>query len=120
MNNIIIGLIAFIIIYLIYWVTVILREKKLEKFKDNIYVRYLKMVYQVDIKQIPIKKLANCIALTNALIIAITLCIVSISDSIILTCLLAFCILIPLQLLCYHIIGKYYQKKQRRNHHVSS
>lgn len=115
MQNIIISFIAFILIYLIYLVTVILRKNKLEKFRENIYVKYLENVYHINIKKVDFKKLANIIVLTNSLIIAITLYFVSITDSIILMCLLAFATLILLQLLFYHCIGKIYQKKTRRN-----
>lgn len=118
MQNIMISIIVFIIIYLLYIITVISRKKKLEQFKNNTYVKYLENIYHIDMKNINIKKLAHIIALTNSAIIAITLCLVSITDSIILICLLALATLIPLQLFFYHIIGKYYQKKQRSDHHV--
>lgn len=118
MQEVIFSLIVFIIIYLIYWITVILRKKKLEKFKNNTYVRYLQLIYHIDIERINIKSLAKVIALTNSFIISFTLYFISITDSLFLMLLLAVAIFIPLQLLSYHIIGKYYQKKQRSDHHV--
>lgn len=118
MQNFVLSMFAFIIIYLLYLTTVILRKKKLEKFKNNTYVKYLEMVYHLDIRKVNIKKLANTIALTNAFIIALTLYLVSITESIFLKLLLAFAIFIPLQLLFYHIIGKKYQKKTRRKENV--
>jgi len=103
---------AFIFIYLIYLFTVILRKKKLEKFKGNAYVRYLEIIYHIDVNKINIRGLANIIALTNAFIIALTLfVIITITESFIIMFLFALVILIPLQLLFYHIIGKIYQKK---------
>lgn len=114
MQNFVLSLFAFIIIYLLYLLTVILRKKKLEKFKSNTYVKYLETIYHIDINKVDIKKLANTIALTNAFIIALTLYLVSITDSIVLMLLLAIAIFIPLQLFFYHLIGKSYQKKIRR------
>ena len=111
MKEIIISFIAFIIIYLFYLLFVILRKKKLEKFKDNMYVKYLVNMYQLDLTKINIKSLANIIALVNSFIIASVLYCVSITDNMILQVLLAFAILIPLQILGYYIIGKVYQKK---------
>ena len=114
-KNLIFSVFAFVFIYLIYLFTVILRKKKLEKFKGNAYVRYLEIVYKIDVSKINIKGLANIIALTNAFIIALTLFIITeLSKSFIIMFLFAFVVLIPLQLLCYHIIGKIYQKKGRK------
>ena len=114
MQNFVLSLFAFIIIYLLYLLTVILRKKKLEKFKNNTYVKYLEMVYHIDINKVDIKKLANTIALTNSFIVSLTMYLVSITESLFLKLLLAVAIFIPLQLLFYHLIGKKYQKGSRR------
>lgn len=114
MNDIIFYGIVFLVIYLSYVLFVIIRNKKLVKFEENTYVKYLEKVYQLDMGKISIKRLAHVIALSNAFIITTTLAIIGITDSLLLKMLLAFAILIPLQLLVYHIIGKCYQVKHKR------
>lgn len=111
MKRIILCLSAFILIYLVYLLTVILRKKKLEKFKKNTYVRYLENIYHIDVNKVGIKKLANVISITNAFIISLTLYIVLITNSLIMEFLLAIAVFIPLQLLFYHIIGKYFGRR---------
>ena len=114
MQNLVLSILVFIIIYLLYLLTVISRKKKLEKFKSNTYVKYLETIHHIDISKVDIKKLANTICLTNSFIIALTLYLVSITDTLYLKLSLALVIFIPLQLLFYHIIGKRYQKKEKR------
>ena len=105
--------IIFIFLYLCYVLFVILRKKKLEKFSNNTYVKYLENVYQLDMQTIPIKQLAHVIAFANAFIITSTLYIIGITDNYLLKMLLAFVTLIPFQLVVYHIIGKIYQRKHK-------
>ncbi len=106
--------IVFLILYLIYVVFVIIRKKKLDKFRNNTYVKYLENVYHLDMNTISIKTLAHVIALANAMIITVTLYATSITSNLLFKMLLAFAILIPFQLLVYHIIGKSYQIKHKR------
>ena len=106
--------IVFVILYLSYVVFVIIRKKKLDKFRNNTYVKYLENVYHLDMNTISIKVLAHVIALANATIITTTLWAIGITSNLLFKMLLAFAILIPFQLLVYHIIGKSYQIKHKR------
>ncbi len=106
--------IVFIILYLSYVLFVIIRKKKLTQFRNNTYVKYLENVYHLDMSTISIKGLAHVIALANATIITVTLCVVGMTNNLLLKMLLAFAVLIPFQLLVYHIIGKSYQIKHKR------
>ena len=114
MSDIVISIIVFIIIYLFYLLFVILRKKKLLLFRNNIYVRYLESKYRLDISLLNLKKLANTIALANSFIIALTFYLIGITDNFLLKMLLAFAILIPIQIFIYHIIGIFYQKNIRK------
>lgn len=105
---------VFSIIYLSYVIFVIIRKKKLDKFRWNTYVRYLENVYQLDMNRISIKGMAHIIALANAMIVTITLYVVSITDNLLIKMLMAFAVLIPFQLLTYHMIGKLYQIKYKK------
>ena len=106
--------IVFLILYLSYVLFVIMRKKKLDKFRYNTYVKYLENVYELDMSTISITTMAHVIALSNAVIITFTLYAISITDNLLFKMLLAFAILIPFQLLVYHMIGKSYQIKHKR------
>lgn len=114
MNDVLFYGIIFLIIYFCYVLFVITRKKKLQKFENNIYVKYLEKLYHLDLSQLNMKSLAHTIALSNSLIITITLWAVGITNHYLYKMLLAIAILIPFQLLIYHIIGKIYQIKNRR------
>ncbi len=114
MKDIIFYGIVFLILYLSYVLFVIIRKKKLAQFRYNTYVRYLENVYHLDMNTISIKLLAHIIALANAIIITTTLWAIGITNNLLLKMLLAFAILIPFQLLVYHIIGKTMQIKHKR------
>lgn len=102
---------VFLSIYLCYVTFVFLRKNKLDKFRDSMYIKYLEKVYQIDIERIKIKRIAHMVALTNAMIITVTLLIISHVNHFLIKLLLTFVVLIPFQLLFYHIIGKWCQKK---------
>ena len=110
MKYFIIWLIVFIVIYLLYLLFVILRKKKMAKFKENTYVKYLVRVYKLDAKKLNTKKLAHIISLANAFIVSTAFIIVFSIKNYLFMLLLAIVTLIPLQLLVYHIIGKTLQK----------
>ena len=112
MKYLITWFIVFIIIYLFYLLFVILRKKKMNNFLDNTYVLYLIRVYKLNKEKLNIKKLSHLIALSNAFIIATTFIIISFVKNFILMMLLAFVVLIPLQLGVYHIIGKYLKRSE--------
>lgn len=105
-------LLIYTIIYLFYLFFVILRKKKIDKFLDNVYANYLIRTYKLDKNKINIKKLAHIVAVSNAIIIATTFIIISFVNNFILMMLLAFIVLIPLQLFVYHIIGKYLKRSE--------
>ena len=106
-------LLVFIIIYLFYLFFVILRKKKIDKFLDNVYANYLIRTYKLDKNKINVKKLSHLVAISNAFIIATTFVIISFVKNFILMMLLAFIVLIPLQLFVYNIIGKYLKRSEK-------
>ena len=114
MGEIIFYLITLLLIFLLYYLFVIRNKKRLQKFSENSYVSYLVGVYKLDKKKINIKDLAMAIIMINSFIIATTVFIISFTNNFILKFGLGFIVLIPLQLLMYHIVGKLFQKRFRR------
>ena len=111
MNELILFLGTFIFVYLVYLVLIILRKKKMDKYKKSTEVRYLENKYKLDIKKLNLKKLSHILDLANAFIIAITILVISFVDDLILKLMVGFIVLFPMILIIYHIIGKSLQKK---------
>ena len=106
-------IIVLVLCYLVYLFFVILRKKN-KKFNSRKLKQeesYLIAKYNLDFKKINYKKYLHVVSLTNSFIFALTLELVQIVKGLFFQILLGFVILIPLILICYAIIGKYYQKK---------
>jgi len=104
--QIIYGIIAYLLVYLVYLITVIRKPKKLAKFMNGTEMTILKKKYNVSEENHEPKKLAKIIASTNALIIAICFSVVTLIESLWLCLLVGFVIMVVLILISYTIIGK--------------
>ncbi len=107
----IIYLISFAIIYLFYLTTVILQKSKIEKFKKSNQVMFFVKRFNLDLNKINITKFMNVIALSNAFIISTAFMTTYLVKNFVLQLLVGFLTLIPLLVICYSLIGKYYIKK---------
>ncbi|MBO5096227.1 MAG: hypothetical protein J6B98_05070 [Bacilli bacterium] len=107
-------LIAFIIVYLFYFVTVILQKKRYEKFKSSNQVMFFVKKYKLNIKKLNISKFIKVISFTNSLIIALTFTIAITVENYILILLIGLVTVIPLMLLAYHIVGTYFKKEENK------
>ena len=115
MEEIIFYILTLLILFLLYYIFVIRNKKRLQKFSNNTYVSYLVSVYKLDKERINIKQLAMAIIMVNSFIIATTVFVIGFINNLILKFILGFIVLIPLQLLMYHGVGKIFQKKLGRN-----
>ena len=115
MEEIKIFIITFVLVYLVYLIAVILREKKNNKFENSMELKYLKQRYEINLKKINMKYMVQVIAVANSLIIATTFTLISVVEQLILKMLFGFIILIILEISIYHIIGKYYQGRKDKN-----
>lgn len=113
MENFVLTLIVFVIIYLFYLIFVIMRPKKREKFKNNSYVKVLVNKYNVDINKINFTLLIHVIALSNAFIVASSFFIMELFDSIYIGFLVAIIALVIIEILMYRLIGFLYGKKEK-------
>lgn len=116
MQNIIHGIVTFIIIYLLYEILIINRKNK----QDNIYksteVTILNKILKVNTNKIKNKVLTRIIACVNAIIVSITLEIVIISsDSLFLQMILGFGVLILLIIIIYPLLALILRKKYGRS-----
>ncbi len=113
MENFILSLIVFIIIYLFYLIFVIIRPKKREKFKKNSYVSVLVNKYHVDLSSINFIGFINVIALSNAFIVSGSFYIMNLFSNMYVGFIFAIVALVILEILMYKLIGFLYGKKEK-------
>jgi hypothetical protein len=102
---------VFLLIFMMYYIFIIRKSKNYNEKKGMPEVLLLIKYFKLDIKKINYKKLVALVSLINSLIITITFGIVIFIKGILMQLLLAFFILIPLIIISYGLLGKYYQKK---------
>ena len=102
---------TFVLVYLFYIVFVLCRKNILKKFPDSKNMKYLKDRYNVVITDKSIKKIANVVFITNALILSITVSIVCYFDSFVIGLLVSIVPLLVMILAFYHIIGTIFGKR---------
>lgn len=103
---------CYIIVFLVYYLVVVQRKKGLEAFKKGKQVEFFKNAYKLNLKKLNYKSFGTSLSFVNAFIIATTVTIIEIFDNLIIKLLVGFVILIPLILICYKLLGKYYKKKE--------
>ena len=103
---------SFLIVYLVYYLIVVRRDKGIEAFKRGKQVLFFKNAYNLDLKKLDYKSFANSLALVNAFMVAFTVTIIEFIEGNVLKLLIGFVILIPLILVCYYILGKIYKMKE--------
>lgn len=112
MDNVIFSFGLFVIIYLIYLVTVIRNPKKVEKLMSGNEVLLMTKKHKIKMSIYTKKYIANLIAITNAFIISITFLVISFIDSFWVKFIIAFVILVPLIFGIYYVIGYFLKKRE--------
>lgn len=111
--NYIYGVCSFIIIYLLYELLIVRRNR--EKIYNSTEVIILKKVFKVDISKINPSMLGRIIGLVNAFIVSVTATVILIvSDSFFLQMLFGFGMLLLLICIIYPIVGICLRKKYGR------
>ncbi|MDO4962722.1 MAG: hypothetical protein Q4E75_01275 [bacterium] len=116
MEEIILYIITFVLIYLFYVVFVLSRKNVLKKFPDGKEITYLKYKYNVKVNDSNLKSIANSVFLANSFILSTTVFVVTRFKNIFLELIFGIITLVVLLLVIYHIIGKYLNKKQGGKH----
>lgn len=104
-------LMTFVLVFLIYELFVVRKEKKGKSKKKPIEVRFLEARYHLDLKKTNYKQLLNIISLVSAFDIALIVTIIMFAKSFILELLLGATLIFPIILVSYHFVGAFYQKK---------
>ena len=106
-------IIYFVIIYLFYLFTVILRKKKYDKYKKSTQIVHFIKKYNLDFTKISFIKFINIIAFTNSFIMSSTLIVMEFIDKYVMKILVAFVVLFVLIFICYRLIGFYIERKNK-------
>ena len=112
MKYLYLGIGCFILIYLLYLITVVFNKKKMKNFFDTTQAKYFINRYKLDTKKVSAKSLANAIAIANSIMIALTLLATEITTNYYLKILIGLVVLIPLMFVIYSIVGNIYKKKE--------
>ncbi len=121
MQEFILFIMCFCFVLLIYEIFIVTPAKKRKNSKnqkkgksskkDPIEVRYLITRYHLDMNKISYPQLLQIVALVSSFDISLIVTLVLLLDSYLLQLLLAIVVSIPIILVSYHMVGKFYQKK---------
>ena len=112
MEEIILFLISYILVFLMYQLFIVSRAKKSKSKKEPLEVLYLKKMYKnLDFKKIPYNQLLQLIALISSFDISLIVSIVVNINNFILEIIVGFIGIILLILVSYHLIYLFYKKK---------
>lgn len=111
MQEVVLFLMTYILIFFIYQIFIVRKAKRKNSKKRPMEVNYLLSKYHLDLKKIDYKRLLLIVSLVSSLDISIIVTLVLIFDSYFVKFLVALLLVIPIIIVSYHFIGKYYQKK---------
>lgn len=106
-------LIVFIIIFIINYFLYIRKKKRLNKNKVPVELYYLVSMYKLDINKIKYKKFLWIYSFINTFIVStIYIIVVYLVEGFLWQLLIGTVLLILLIIICYGLLGRYYQKKE--------
>ncbi len=105
-------IIVFILIFIFSYFLFIKRKQRLNRNKVPIELNYLIRLYKINVKNIKYKKFVWIYNIINTFIITtIYIIIVYLVDGLFLQLAIGAVLLILLTIICYGLLGRYYQKK---------
>ena len=110
MREVILFIMTFITVFIVYQLFIVSKRKKVKK-KYPMEVNYLIYKYKIDIDKVNYKKLLRVISVISSLDISILVTIVLLFDSYLLQIIVALLLVIPIIMISYGFIGRYYVKK---------
>lgn len=103
-------LFSFILIYIIYYVLFIRKSRRNVKVPAE--AQYLIALYKLDVNRFSYHKFINILGLVTSFDIAIVATIVAKVDGVVWQILFGFVAVVPVVVLSFMLLGKYYQSKQ--------
>ncbi len=122
MQEIVLFLICFVLVFILYEFFIVIpmknyknnkgKKKKIRKEKtDPVEIKFLVYKYGVDLEKINYNKLLHVVAFVSSFDIALVVSIIALIDGYMWQMLLAIVLVIPLFLVSYGLVAKYYKKK---------
>jgi len=111
MEYIIYFILTFLIVYLISYLLLVRKKDKYDESKIPVEVEYMIKKYRLDLEKMNYGKFLNAISIIGSLDMAIAVIVIFPIENIWLQLLVGFIVLIPLILITFRILGKYYIKK---------
>lgn len=103
--------IAYILVFILYFLIFVRKKTKYDQNKIPVEFYYLVSIYKLDQKKINYKKFIYATAFINTFIIVTTYIVISrLLDKWIWQLLVGIVIIILLIIICYGLLGRYYQK----------
>lgn len=104
-------ILTFFFIFLIYQLFILKKYKKGKTEKQLSEVNYLIYRYHIDMSKINYKKLLNVISIVSSFDMAILVTITFLFDSMLIELLVALILTVPIVMVSYGLVGRYYKKK---------
>ena len=108
--------IAYILVFILYFFIFVRKKTKYDKNKVPVEFYYLVSLYRLDQKKINYKNFIYATAFINTFIIVTTYIIITrLLDKLVWQVLLGIVIIVLLIIICYGLLGRYYQKRGNKN-----
>lgn len=104
-------ILTFVVVYLIYYFVIIRKNKVFDPNRVPVEVNLILMRHKIDMKKIDYRKMLCLISLVTSLDIALIVTLVfRVIDNVYLGILCSLLIVVPISLIGYSMIGRYFEK----------
>lgn len=119
MKEVVVFIVCFLIVLFFYEMIFVVpmkkyrtnKGKKKKEKKELAEIRYLVYKYKLDLKKVNYNQLLQIVALTSSLDITIIVTIISFIDSYLLSLLLCLVLVIPIIMISYWFVFRFYKKR---------
>lgn len=111
MEQIVLFIMTYTVVFFVYQIFIVRKAKRKNSKKRPMEINYLIKKYNIDIEKVNYKNLLMLISLISSLDISIIVTISLLFDNYFLEILSAFILAIPIIMISYSFVGKYYSKR---------
>ncbi len=108
--------ISFVVVFIFYYFAMIRQHKKLKKNKVPAEVNIILRYHKIDLEKIDYKKMLIMLSCVTSFIIALILTVLyKLTSSNLLIAVITVLVSLPIALVAYDLIGKYFEKQSKQN-----
>lgn len=104
-------ILVFLIVYFVYYFLSFKKQKKYDRKKSPVNIKYLIYVYKLDIVKLGYERVLKTLMLCDSFIVSFLFIITKFIDNIYIRLLVAFILMFPFFAGIYHLVGTYYKKE---------